>query len=35
VIDSGLEGGEDIVVDGQLLLSNGTPAAPRSRKAGA
>ena len=35
VIDSGPEGGEDIVVDGQLLLSNGTPAAPRSRKAGA
>ena len=35
VIDSGLEGGEDIVVDGQLLLSNGTPVAPRSRKAGA
>jgi RND family efflux transporter MFP subunit len=35
VIDSGLQGGEDIVVDGQLLLSNGTPVAPRSRKAGA
>lgn len=35
VIDSGLEGGEDIVVDGQLLLSNGTPVAPRARKAGA
>ncbi len=35
VVDSGLEGGEDIVVDGQLLLSNGTPVAPRSRKAGA
>ena len=35
VIDSGPEGGEDIVVDGQLLLSNGPPAAPRSRKAGA
>ena len=35
VIDSGLEGGEDIVVDGQLLLSNGTSVEPRSRKAGA
>ena len=35
VVDSGLEGGEDIVVDGQLLLSNGTSVAPRSRKAGA
>ena len=35
VVDSGLEGGEDIVVDGQLLLSNGTLVAPRSRKAGA
>lgn len=35
VIDSGLDGSEDIVVDGQLLLSNGTPVEPRSRKAGA
>ncbi len=35
VVDSGLEGGEDIVVDGQLLLSNGTLVEPRSRKAGA
>jgi RND family efflux transporter MFP subunit len=35
VIDSGLEGGEDIVIDGQLLLSNGTPVEPRTRKAGA
>lgn len=35
VIDSGLQGGEDIVVDGQLLLSNGTPVEPRARKAGA
>lgn len=35
VIDSGLEGGESIVVDGQLLLSNGTSVEPRSRKAGA
>jgi RND family efflux transporter MFP subunit len=35
VIDSGLQGGEDIVIDGQLLLSNGTAVEPRSRKAGA
>ncbi|MEH2508833.1 RND family efflux transporter MFP subunit [Nitrobacteraceae bacterium AZCC 1564] len=35
VIDSGLEGGEDVVVDGQLLLSDGTPVEPRTRKAGA
>jgi RND family efflux transporter MFP subunit len=35
VIDSGLQGGEDIVVDGQLLLSNGTPVEARARKAGA
>jgi RND family efflux transporter MFP subunit len=35
VIDSGLEGGEDIVVDGQLLLSDGSPVEPRTRKAGA
>lgn len=35
VVDSGLEGGESVVVDGQLLLSNGTPVEPRSRKAGA
>lgn len=35
VIGSGLEGGESIVVDGQLLLSNGTAVEPRSRKAGA
>jgi RND family efflux transporter MFP subunit len=35
VIDSGLEGGESIVIDGQLLLSNGTSVEPRSRKAGA
>jgi hypothetical protein len=35
VIDSGLEGGESIVADGQLLLSNGTPVEPRRRKAGA
>lgn len=35
VIDSGLDGGEDVVVDGQLLLSNGTLVEPRTRKAGA
>ena len=35
VIVSGLSGGEDVVVDGQLLLSEGTPVAPRATKAGA
>ncbi len=35
VLASGLSGGEEIVVDGQLLLSNGTRVAPRERKAGA
>lgn len=35
VIDSGLEGDESVVVDGQLLLTNGTAVEPRSRKAGA
>lgn len=35
VVESGLEGGEDVVVDGQLLLSNGSTVEPRSRKAGA
>jgi RND family efflux transporter MFP subunit len=35
VIASGLAGGEDVVVDGQLLLSEGTPIAPRAPKAGA
>jgi RND family efflux transporter MFP subunit len=35
VIANGLSGGEDIVIDGQLLLSEGTPIAPRTRKAGA
>ncbi|EGP07584.1 efflux RND transporter periplasmic adaptor subunit [Afipia clevelandensis] len=35
VIESGLQGGEDVVIDGQLLLSNGSPVEPRSRKAGA
>jgi membrane fusion protein, multidrug efflux system len=34
VVDSGLEGGEIVVTDGQLLLSNGTRVAPRERKAG-
>lgn len=34
VIESGLEGGETVVTDGQLLLSNGTRVAPRERKAG-
>src|SRR5216683_2283224 len=35
VIASGLSGGEDVIVDGQLLLSEGTPVAPRASKAGA
>jgi RND family efflux transporter MFP subunit len=35
VVASGLSGGEDIIVDGQLLLSEGTPVAPRAPKAGA
>jgi len=35
VIESGLQGGEDVVIDGQLLLSNGSSVEPRSRKAGA
>jgi RND family efflux transporter MFP subunit len=35
VISEGLSGGEDVVVDGQLLLSDGTRAEPRARKAGA
>lgn len=35
VIASGLTGGEDVIVDGQLLLSEGTPVAPRGAKAGA
>jgi membrane fusion protein, multidrug efflux system len=29
VIESGLQGGETVVTDGQLLLSNGTRVAPR------
>src|SRR5438270_11520189 len=35
VVASGLAGGEDVVVDGQLLLSEGTPVAARAPKAGA
>jgi hypothetical protein len=35
VIATGLSGGEDVVTDGQLLLSEGTPIAPRVAKAGA
>jgi RND family efflux transporter MFP subunit len=35
VISEGLSGGEDVVVDGQLLLSNGSKVEPRTRKAGA
>jgi RND family efflux transporter MFP subunit len=35
VIATGLSGGETVVVDGQLLLSNGTPVDVRTRKAGA
>jgi hypothetical protein len=35
VIAKGLSGGEDVVIDGQLLLSEGTLIAPRAPKAGA
>ncbi|HEV7878092.1 efflux RND transporter periplasmic adaptor subunit [Bradyrhizobium sp.] len=35
VVTEGLSGGEDVVVDGQLLLSDGTRVEPRQRKAGA
>ena len=35
VISEGLAGGESVVVDGQLLLSDGTRVAPRASKAGA
>jgi RND family efflux transporter MFP subunit len=35
VISEGLSGGESIVTDGQLLLSDGTRVEPRARKAGA
>ena len=34
VITSGLQGGETVVTDGQLLLSNGTKVAPRGNRAG-
>lgn len=34
VIESGLQGGETVVTDGQLLLSNGSKVAIRDRKAG-
>ncbi len=35
VIASGLTGGENVMIDGQLLLSDGTPVEPRAPKAGA
>src|ERR1700694_3454613 len=35
VVTTGLSGGEDVIVDGQLLLSEGTPVAARTPKAGA
>src|SRR5882724_8475294 len=35
VITEGLSGGENVVIDGQLLLSDGTRVEPRARKAGA
>jgi len=35
VISEGLTGGESVVVDGQLLLSDGTQVQPRTKKAGA
>jgi RND family efflux transporter MFP subunit len=35
VIAEGLSGNEDVVVDGQLLLSDGSRVEPRTRKAGA
>jgi len=35
VVASGLSGGEDVIVDGQLLLSDGTRVEPRAKKAGA
>jgi multidrug efflux pump subunit AcrA (membrane-fusion protein) len=35
VISEGLAGGETVVVDGQLLLSDGSRVEPRTRKAGA
>ena len=35
IVSAGLSGGETVVTDGQLLLTNGTKVAPRQRKAGA
>jgi hypothetical protein len=35
VISEGLTGDESVVVDGQLLLSEGTRVEPRPKKAGA
>jgi membrane fusion protein, multidrug efflux system len=35
VVAAGLTGGEDVIADGQLSLSEGTPVAPRAPKAGA
>src|ERR1700686_395963 len=35
VVSTGLSGGEDVIVDGQLLLWEGTPVAQRAPKAGA
>src|SRR3954453_14751009 len=35
VISAGLSGDESVVVDGQLLLSDGTQVSPRTKKAGA
>src|SRR3954470_24999447 len=35
VVATGLAGGDDVITDGQLLLSEGTPVAPRAPKAGA
>lgn len=35
VITKGLQGGESVITDGQLLLSNGSPVEERDRKAGA
>src|SRR3954470_12778731 len=35
IVATGLAGGEDVIVDGHLLLSEGTPIAPRAPKAGA
>jgi multidrug efflux system membrane fusion protein len=35
IIETGLSGGEDVVTDGHLLLTNGARVAPREKKAGA